>query len=221
MQNKQVVSYIIEAFTTGAFEEIPSLVKQALDSGSLPEMILDQGLISGIRQVGEQFCRTEVYLPEMMLAADAWEEGMDLLKPLLSPRYAEREAKGRVLLGTVKGDIHSLGKNMVATLLHTSGFEVVDLGIDVPASKFVEEGVKSRADIIALSALMTTTLPQQREVIEHLKAAGKRDQFYVMVGGAPTSEDWAHTIGADCWGGTAADAVDRALTYMASKRTRQ
>ena len=209
-----ILEQIQAAFVDAQFDEIQPLVQQGLDEGLDPGLILDDGLIPGIREVGEQFRRYEVYLPEMMMAADAWQEGMDLLEPLLAAQGQRGEAKGKVILGSVMGDVHSLGKNIVGTMLQTAGFEVVDLGIDVPAVRFVEEAEKSGADIIALSALMTTTMPQQKDVIEFLEARGNRAQYFVMVGGGPTNAEWAEQIGADGYGQTAADAVNLALAYM-------
>jgi corrinoid protein of di/trimethylamine methyltransferase len=206
------------AFVNGAFDEIQLLVRQGLDGGLDPGAILNEGLIPGIRDVGEQFRRYEVYLPEMMMAADAWQEGMDFLEPMLTSQGQRGEAKGKVILGSVKGDVHSLGKNIVATMLQTASFEVIDLGIDVPAVRFVDEAEKVNADIIALSALMTTTMPQQKDVIEYLEARGTRAEYYVMVGGGPTNAEWAEKIGADGYGQTAADAVNLALAYMEGRR---
>jgi len=137
-----------------------------------------------------------------------------VLEPLLVTGEAT-EPKGRVVIGTVKGDIHSLGKNIVSTMLKTAGFDVIDLGTDVPASRFVTAAGDSRASIIAVCALMTTTMPQQKEVVEHAIAAGKRDELFVMVGGASTSPGWAAEIGADGHGETAADAVALAEAYIA------
>lgn len=205
---------IVEAFTTGEFDDVRLRVQQGLEARLEPDVLLNGGLIRGIREVGEQFRRSEVYLPEMMMAADAWQEGMDLLQPLLRSAPATSGPVGRVVLGTVKGDVHSLGKNIVATMLRAVGFEVNDLGIDVPASRFVEEADRVRADIIAVSALMTTTMPYQADVVEHLAARGRRDRYYVLVGGAPTSPEWAASIGADAHGQTAADAVNLALATM-------
>lgn len=206
------------AFVDGAFDRVQPLVQQGLEEGLDPGAILDDALIPGIREVGEQFRRYEVYLPEMMMAADAWQEGMDLVEPLLAAQGQRGEAKGKVVLGSVMGDVHSLGKNIVATMLQTAGFEVIDLGVDVPAVKFVEEAERVEADVIALSALMTTTMPQQKDVIEYLEARNSRDHYYVMVGGGPTNAEWAEQIGADGYGHTAADAVDLALAHMEGKR---
>jgi corrinoid protein of di/trimethylamine methyltransferase len=197
---------IVDAFTGAEYERIPDLVEEGLRLGIAPDVLLDGGLVAGIREVGEMFRCGQAFLPEMMLAAEGLESGMEVLEPLLAGRI-ERATKGTVVIGTVKGDIHSLGKNIVATLLRTSGFEVVDLGVDVRPSRFVATAIEAHADVIAACALMTTTLPQQREVVEHLKAAGRREDFSVMVGGASATPEWAAEIGADAYGATAADAV--------------
>jgi corrinoid protein of di/trimethylamine methyltransferase len=200
------IATLVTAFTEADFERVPELVQEGLDQGLPARVLLDDGLVAGIREVGEMFRRGEVYLPEMMLAAEAWQAGMDVLEPLMEGQ-PQAKAKGRVVIGTVKGDIHSLGKNMVATLLQTAGFEVIDLGVDVPASRFVSAAIDAHADIIALCALMTTTMPQQKEVIEHLAATDRREDFFVMVGGASATREWAAQITADAYGETAADAV--------------
>jgi corrinoid protein of di/trimethylamine methyltransferase len=202
----ETTAAIIAAFTEADYDQVPDLVKRGLDEGLAAQELLDDGLVAGIREVGEMFRRGEVYLPEMMLGAEAWQAGMDVLEPLLMAQ-PKSEAKGKVVIGTVKGDIHSLGKNIVCTMLKTAGFDVIDLGTDVAASSFVTKAVDTKADVIALCALMTTTVPQQREVIEHLTAAGRRSDFFVMVGGAAASAAWAAEIKADGYGETAADAV--------------
>jgi len=212
-----VLDEIVTAFTEGDYDEVPGLVRKGLDGGLQPQALLDDGLVAGIREVGEMFRRGEAYLPEMMLAAEAWQAGMDVVEPLMAggPKAA---VKGAVVIGTVKGDIHSLGKNIVTTMLRTAGFEVVDLGTDVPASRFVSAAQDAGARIIATTALMTTTMPQQREVIEHLTAAGRRADHYVMIGGASASRAWADEIGADGYGETAADAVALAESQAAAAR---
>ncbi|MGD2148132.1 MAG: cobalamin-dependent protein [Anaerolineae bacterium] len=202
------------AFIDEQSGEIQPLVQQGLDEGLNPDAILDASRIPGIRDLGEQSRRCEVYLPEMMMAADAWQEGMDLLEPLLPAQGQRGEAKDKVILGSVMGDMHSLGKNIVATMLETAGIEGIDLGIDVPAVRFVEEAEKADADIIALSALMTTTMPEQEDAIEYLEARGKSAGSYVMVVGGPTNVEWAEQIGADGYGQTATDAVGLALAWV-------
>lgn len=212
-----MVKQIMEAFESTEYDAIPLLVQRALDEGVGATSILDDGLVAGIRKVGEQFRRGEVYLPDMMMAADAWQDGMNLLEPLLAAQEVKREPAGKVVIGTAKGDIHSLGKNIVVTMLKAVNFDVVDLGVDVPASKFADEAEKHKSDIIAVSALMTTTMPQQRDVIEHLEARGQRERYYLMVGGGCTTAEWAEEIKADAFGETAADAVALALAYMEKK----
>ena len=213
METNPAFATIVTAFAEADFDRIPELVQNGLDEGLPARALLDDGLVAGIREVGEMFRRGEVFLPEMMLAAEAWQAGMDVLEPLLAGQ-PQVEAKGRVVIGTVKGDIHSLGKNIVSTMLKTAGFELTDLGVDVPASRFVTAAIDGRADIIAVCALMTTTMPQQKEVIEHLVAAGRRSDFFVMVGGASTTQAWATQIGADGHGETAADAVALAEAHV-------
>ena len=217
-EQTSAVDRIRAAFVDGEFDEVRLLIQAGLDEGSDPGALLDDGMIPGLREVGEQFQRSEVYLPEMMMAADAWQEGMELLAPLLAAQGRGGQAKARVVLGSVKGDVHSLGKNIVATMLQTAGFDVIDVGCDVPAAGFVEAAEKARADIIALSALMTTTMAQQQDVIQYLEARGSRADYYVMVGGGPTTAGWAEEIGADGYGQTAADAVDLALAYVEAQR---
>jgi 5-methyltetrahydrofolate--homocysteine methyltransferase len=199
---------IVAAFTGGDYDSVADLVQQGLDEGLAPQTLMDGGLVQGIREVGEMFRRGEAFLPEMMLAAEAWEAGVAVLQPHLAA--VPVATSGTVVIGTVKGDIHSLGKNIVTTMLRTAGFEVVDLGVDVQASRFVTAALEARADVIAVTALMTTTMPQQREVIEHLAASGHRDDVAVLVGGASTTAAWAEEIGADGHGETAADAVSLA-----------
>ena len=214
MQTDDTLTAVIRAFTDAEFDEVRVLVRKGLAEGVAPRVLLDEGLVPGIREVGEMFRRGDVFLPEMMLAAEAWQEGMDVLEPLLSAD-AYAEPRGKVVIGTVKGDIHSLGKSIVSTMLKTAGFDVIDLGTDVAASRFVTTALQERAGIIAACALMTTTVSQQRDVIEHAIASGRRDELYVMVGGASTTAEWADEIGADGHGETAADAVALAEAHVA------
>ena len=145
------------------------------------------------------------------MAAEAWEHAMKVIEPKLLAAGVERKKTGRVVIGTVSGDVHSIGKNIVAAMLKMSGFEVFDLGIDVAASAFIMKAEEVGADVIATSALMTTTMPQQKNIIEHLEARGVRDKYCVLVGGGSTNQEWANIIGADGYGRTAGDAVALAL----------
>jgi len=204
---------VIEADT----ERLLAMIDDALRQDLEPIDIVEKGLTPGMREIGEMFRRYEVYLPEMMMAAETWEQAMQVLDPRIAASTGDRRAVGRVVIGTVKDDIHSLGKNIVITMLKASGFEVLDLGIDVAASTFAIKAEEVDADVIAVSALMTTTMPQQRDVIEHLEARGVRDKFYVLVGGGVTTQGWADEIGADGYGETAGDAVALALDAVAEK----
>jgi trimethylamine corrinoid protein len=192
-------------------------VDAALKQGVSPSDIIDKGMALGMKEVGERFARYEIYLPEMMMAAEAWEGAMKVLEPKLSESGAAARKVGKVVLGTVAGDIHSIGKNIVGAMLKMSGFEVFDLGIDVPASHFVTKAEEVGADVIAASALMSTTMPQQKNIIEHLNARGVRAKYAFLVGGGSTTQEWADQIGADGYGRTAGDATAMALKTVAKK----
>jgi trimethylamine corrinoid protein len=218
MPNEQLIydqlkAAIIDADT----ENLLKTIDDALRRDMRPVDLVENGLTPGMREIGEMFRRYEVYLPEMMMSAETWEQAMQVLEPKIAASADKRQATGRVVIGTVKDDIHSLGKNIVTTMLNAAGFEVFDLGIDVPASAFAIKAEEIGADVIAVSALMTTTMPQQRNVIEHLEARGVRDKYYVIVGGGVTTQEWANEIGADGYGETAGDAVALALEAVAEK----
>ncbi|MCI0477051.1 MAG: corrinoid protein, partial [Anaerolineales bacterium] len=181
--------------------------KEALANGVSPLEAVEQGLSKGMSTIGDLFGRGEVFLPELLLSANAFNEAMQVLKPELEARKQQTAQTATVVLGTVQGDLHSIGKNIVATLLETSGFKVVDLGVDRSPLDFVQEAAKANADVIALSCLMTTTMPSQKAVIDVLKEMKQREKYLVVVGGAPTSQKWADEIGADGYGQSAVDAV--------------
>ena len=185
-------------------------VDKALADGIAPKTIIDDGLLPGLNVIGEQFECEDIFLPELMQAALAFQAAMGILEPKIKESGAEGPKKGKVVLGTVKGDLHSIGKNILKLLLETSGFEVWDLGIDVDLFKFVDKAKEVDADIIAMSALLTTTLVGQRDVIEALKDQGTRETFKVIIGGGATTQAWADSIGADGWAGTAYEAVNLA-----------
>jgi trimethylamine corrinoid protein len=170
-----------------------------------------------MKEVGERFARYELYLPEMMKSAEAWEWAMKVLEPKLLEEGKEKKNVGKVVLGTVAGDIHTIGKDIVGAMLKMVGFEVYDLGIDVQASSFVSKAEEVKADVIAISALMSTTIPQQKEIIEHLIARGVRNKYKVLVGGGSTTQEWADEIEADGYGQTAGDAVEVALMSVGIK----
>ena len=178
---------------------------------------MEKGLSKGMKIIGEMFNKSEIYLPEMLMAADVFGSVMEILKPHISAESLDKVRRGTVVIGTVKGDIHAIGKNIVAILLETAGFTVHNLGVDVAASTFIEEARKVKADIIGLSSLLTTTMPTQKDVIDILKEIGERDKYAILVGGAPTSQDWADEIGADGYGETAERAVSLAVELVAKK----
>ena len=184
-----------------------TLAQKALDDGVPPLDAIEIGLVPGLSYVGEQFGLGELFLPDMMLAARAMQKAMDILEPELQAQSAQRKVVGRVVIGTVKGDIHEIGKNLVGMMLSTSGFEVHDLGVDVAPDRFVEAAREHDADIVGVSALLTTTMAGQRTVVEALVTAGLRDRVRVIVGGAPASESWAKEIGADGYSEDAIGAV--------------
>jgi corrinoid protein of di/trimethylamine methyltransferase len=185
-----------------------------LDGGVSPIEAVEVGLRDGLRIVGAKFERLEVFLPEMIMSADAGNAVMEVLEPAMAAKGQEAASPGTVIIGTAKGDIHTIGKNILTILLKLSGFKVHDLGEDVAATTFLAEAVRLKADIIAISALMTSTMPGQRDVINLLRDTGQRDKCAVMVGGAPVTQEWADQIGADGYAETASGAVALALRFV-------
>ncbi len=186
-------------------EKVGELTQKALDEGLDPEKILKEGMIPAMDQVGDEYERGDRYVPEMLISAEAMKEGMKLLRPLLAE--AGVESAGKVLMGTVEGDLHDIGQNLVSMMLEGSGFEVINLGAETPADKFVEGVKENQADLVGMSALLTTTMTHMPEVIEALQEAGLRDKVKVMIGGAPVTQDYADEIGADGYAPDAASAV--------------
>ncbi len=198
---------IAEAIIKGDRDSTATKVEEAIKEKVPAEQILNEGLMAGMSVIGERFKKNEVYVPEVLIAARAMKAGMELLQPLLSD--AGVEPTGRVVLGTVKGDLHDIGKNLVRMMLQGGGFEVIDCGIDVPAEKYIEAIKESGAKILAMSALLTTTMPQMAEVVKAIKEAGISD-IKTMIGGAPVTQAYADEIGADGYVADAASAVDKA-----------
>jgi len=209
MMNLDVIS---EALQRGDAEKVEELVKKTLEEKLIPKDILENGLIKGMDIIGAKFKKNEVYVPEVLIAARAMHAGMDILRPKL----AETGVKniGKVAIGTVKGDLHDIGKNLVKMMLEGAGFEVIDLGIDVSPDKFVEAAKEHKPNIIAMSALLTTTMVNIPEVIKALEVAGLRDKVKIMIGGAPITQNYADQIGADGCSPDAASAVDKAKTFV-------
>jgi corrinoid protein of di/trimethylamine methyltransferase len=188
----------------GEVDEARRLAQQAVEQGIDPLAAINQGFVPGVNHVGEQFSCGEMFLPDLVLAGEAMKAAIAVLEPEMARRGTQRQTLGKVVIGTIEGDIHDIGKTLVATMLAASGFQVYDLGVDVPIAKFVEKAREVEADIVGLSALLTTTMARQADAIAALKEAGLRPQVKVMVGGAPVTESWATEIGAD---GTSEDAI--------------
>jgi corrinoid protein of di/trimethylamine methyltransferase len=210
----EIYNQLNQAVIDGDEELTEALTRQALDRGLNPLDIINQGLTPGIDVVGEKFGCGEYFLPHLVMAGNAMKAAMGLLDPALKESGATRETLGTVVLGTVAGDIHEIGKSLVATMLTASGFVVHDLGVDVPTEKFVEKVRESDANLLGLSALLTTTMSVQRKIIDALKEAGLREQVKVMLGGAPVSRQWAEEIGADGYAEDAAGAVTLARSLV-------
>jgi corrinoid protein of di/trimethylamine methyltransferase len=205
---------LLEKITTSIVDGEPDLTvemtDQALAAGLEPLTIVDEGLVPGMQIVGQKFSDGEYFLPNLIVAAMGMKRAMARLEPELRSRHQAVKAAGTVVIGTVQGDIHEIGKTLVATMLSASGFEVHDLGVDVPVETFVSTVKATNASLVGLSALLTTTMSVQRKVVEALAAAGLRGQVKVMVGGAPVSWKWANEIGADGYAEDAVGAVDLA-----------
>jgi len=200
----------------GMKEEVAAETREALARGYSPQEVLAQGLVAGMDIVGVDFRDGVLFVPEVLMAANAMKAGMEILRPLLVETGAPRI--GTMVIGTVKGDIHDIGKNLVAMMMEGAGFEVINLGINNDADKFIEAIKTHQPDIIGMSALLTTTMPYMKVVIDALGEEGMRAAVYVMVGGAPVTERFANAVGADAYGRDAAVAVELAKAHMANKR---
>jgi 5-methyltetrahydrofolate--homocysteine methyltransferase len=198
------VEKFAEALFEGSVEKVKTLTQEALDRGERAEDILNDGLIKAMDRVGLQFKNGEIYIPEVLIAARAMHAGLAVLKPVLARSGAPRAAK--IVVGTVKGDLHDIGKNMVCMMLEGAGFDVVDLGIDVPTEKFVQAAKEHGASMVGMSALLTTTMMQMKATIEALRASGP---VKTIVGGAPVTEEFARQVGADGYAPDAASAVEK------------
>ena len=204
---KQISEFLIQ----GNRDQVRSLVQKALEEDVPAEDLIYKALVPGMNVVGERFKNNEFYVPEVLIAARAMKMAMAVLRPQLVSSGVK--PKGKVAIGTVRGDLHDIGKNLVAMMLEGAGFEINDLGVDVKPEQFVE-AVKGGSGVVALSALLTTTMPAMKETIEALKAEGVRDKAYVMIGGAPVTQNYADEIGADGYSPDAASAVDTAKQLL-------
>ena len=196
---------IKDAVITRQRTEIQGLVTRAIEEGLEPKSIIDHGLIAAMDVVGQRFSDSEIFVPEMLVSALTMKLGLESVKPLL--KSEESEPKGTIILGTVKGDIHDIGKNIVKMMLEGAGFEVVDLGVNLTVEKLIEQIEAIGPDILGLSALLTTTMPEMKRAIQELQAKGLKEKVKIMVGGAPVSNSFAEEIGADGYGADAGEAV--------------
>ncbi|MDD5367965.1 MAG: corrinoid protein [Anaerolineaceae bacterium] len=206
------IKQLYDGILNGENKNTPHLVQSALDSGYDAEVLLNEGMIAAMKEVGRLFEEGEYYIPEMLIAARAMQAGLAVLKPRLVE--ANVKSSGKVAIGTVKGDLHDIGKNLVSMMLEGAAFEIVDLGVDVPPEKFVEAAKTSGASIIAMSALLTTTMGNMKATIEALKVAGLRDKVKIIIGGAPISQQYANEIGADGYAPDASKSVALAKSLI-------
>ncbi len=207
-----VLEVIRESIMEGDMHLTEEKVQEAIDAGMAPGKVLQEGLVAAMAEVGRLFEEGEYFVPEMLIAARAMKAGLALLKPHLVE--ADVKPAGKVASGTVKGDLHDIGKNLVCMMLEGAGFEIVDLGVDVSPEQFLNAVTEQGVDIIAMSALLTTTMPNMKATIESLKEAGVRDKVKVMIGGAPVTDAYAEEIGADGYAPDASRAVAKAKYLM-------
>ena len=218
MDPREILANLTAAIIEGDNDKAQTSAREALNQGIDPLKAVEDGLSKGMAVVGENFENGEVFLPELLMAADSFTAAMEILKPEIEAQKKQMARTGTILIGTVKSDVHNIGKNIVATVLATQGFDVVDIGIDNPSLKFIEEAEKVKADVIALSSLMTTTMPGQKEVIDTLKEMRLREKYLVIVGGGPITQEWADRIGADGYGKSAMQAAELVRKLMSKRR---
>ncbi len=203
---------VADAVIGGDRDTVAELVQGAVDEGVNPEDIVNDGLIAGMNVVGVKFKNNEFYVPEVLIAARAMHAGMDIVKPLLAA--SDVASKGKIVIGTVKGDLHDIGKNLVSMMLEGGGYDVVDLEVDVSPEKFVETAQAENANVIALSALLTTTMPGMKDTVDAVAEAGLTGSVKVIIGGAPVTQNYADEIGADGYAPDAASAVDLVASLL-------
>jgi corrinoid protein of di/trimethylamine methyltransferase len=211
--NEQFFEAMAQSIIEGEMEDAVALAKQSIEQDIDPLDAINKGFIVGVNQVGDAFSCGDAFLPELVMAGEAMKAAVDVLEPELARRGTKREIQGVVVLGTVEGDIHDIGKTLVGTMMSAAGFEVHDLGVDVPISKLVEKARSVNADIVAVSALLTTTMVKQRDVVKALADSGL-DRIKIMVGGAPVTRSWMEEIGADGYSEDAIGAVSVAKELM-------
>jgi len=212
--NEEIFRKMTQSILDGDDEAAVDLARKSILQGISPQDALTHGFLVGLNRVGEAFSCGEVYLPELVMAGEAMKSAFSVLEPEMKKRGIEQEKIGKVILATVEGDIHEIGKTLVGTMLSASGFQVFDLGVDIPATTIVSKVIEESAQIVALSALLTTTMIRQEEVVDALEKAGLRPLVKVMIGGAPVSLNWMHQIGADGYSEDAFGAVSVARRLM-------
>ena len=212
--NTNLFQAMAQSILDGDSDVAEELARQAIQLGMDPLEAIEKGFVVGVNQVGEQFSCGEAFLPELVMAGEAMKRAVSTLEPEMARRGTQRQVYGKVVLGTIHGDIHDIGKTLVGTMLSSGGFQVYDLGVDVPVETLIAKALEVEADIIAVSALLTTTMVRQRELIKTLDARGLRSKFKVMVGGAPVTRDWVAEIGADGYSEDAIGAVNVAKQLM-------
>ena len=212
--SKELFKAMAQSVMDGDTDQAAALARQALAQGVSPLDAINQGFVVGVNEVGRQYGCGDMFLPDLVMAGEAMKAAVAVLEPEMQRSGMERKMLGKVVLGTVKGDIHEIGKTLVGTMLTANGFQVFDMGTDVPTAKFVDKARQVSADIVGLSALLTTTMTVQRDVIEALKEAGLKDKVKVMIGGAPVTRGWAAEIGAEGYSEDAIGAVAVAKKLM-------
>ena len=201
-----------ENVINGKADKVKELTQKALDEGQDIEKVLNEALIGGMDTVGEKFKRNEFYVPEMLISARAMKAGMAVLRPILADKGVK--GLGKVVIGTAQGDLHDIGKNLVGMMLEGAGFEIINLGTDVPSEKFVEAVKENNAQLIGVSALLTTTMLSMKDVVKAVEKEGLKDKVKIMIGGAPVTQNYADEIGADGYAPDAASPVDRAKEIL-------
>ena len=207
-----ILNEISEYIQRGRAPEVEASVTKALEDGIPAQQILSEGLLDGMNVIGEKFKNNEVFVPEVLIAARAMNKGTALLKPYLAAEGVKE--KGVAVIGTVKGDLHDIGKNLVKMMMEGRGIKVIDVGVDVPAQKFIDVAEENDARIICCSALLTTTMNEMKNVVDAVNASGLKGKVKVMVGGAPVSQAFADSIGADCYTSDAASAAEAAVSFL-------
>lgn len=210
-----IIEEISEAIEKGKVKIVKELVPAAIEQGHSAQEILNDGLLHGMSIVGDRFTRNEAFVPEVLVSARAMNKGSELLKPLLAAEGSQ--PIGKVCIGTVQGDLHDIGKNLVKLMLESKNIEVIDLGVDVPPEKFVQTVIDEKCDICCCSSLLTTTMPMMEEVVKAMKAAGIRDQVKIMVGGAPVTQEYCDQIGADYYTDDGASCANKAKEILLAK----